>query len=129
MIILAPLCFTDSGPITDPAMLHRFRISLDLSLLCGDKVRLDLPKESEISLNKKLFWLRPTSKHHMHVLRHNTLNFRKQVGVETQLNNRPRLRRPRELCLHYFIRKRSQLTRSLHLPQKIGPPIPVSDEL
>ncbi len=51
----------------------------------------------EIALHTKFFRLCSPSENHMHSLGHFALNRRYEFGIETELNQRPRLSRFREL--------------------------------
>src|SRR3954469_19791596 len=125
MIIFAPLLVTDSRPVTNAAVLNRVWISLMLRQLRRDEILFDLAKESEISLDEKLLRPRATAQHHVHVIRHDSLNGREQVRIETELNNRSGLGRARELGFDYFIRKRSGLVGLIDPDEKVRPPIPL----
>ncbi len=82
----------------------------------------------EIALHTKFFRLCSPSENHMHSLRHFALNRCYEFGIKTELNQRARLSRFRELRLHDFVGPGTELAGRFNANKEVSAPQPTAPE-
>src|SRR6266404_169846 len=126
MIVIPASFVTEREPGTDVTKLDRLRIGNRWILCCFLEIAFNLSEISRGMRHKKSLGCCTATKHHMHPLRFDTLDLRKELRVKTELQDCAYFGCARQFRFHDFIRKITQRTGLIHSDEKIRSTAPYS---
>src|SRR5467141_452344 len=126
MIVIPASFVTEREPGTDVTEFVRFRIRTRWILRCFLEIAFNLSEISRGMRHKKSLWNCAAAQHHMHPIRLDILDLRKELRVKTELQDCAHLGCTCQFRFHHFIRKTSQRIGSSNSDEEIRSATPYS---
>src|SRR4030088_1016936 len=126
MIVIPASFVTEREPGTDVTELDRFRIGYRWILRRFLEIASNLSEIGCVMRHKESLWCCAAAEHHMHPIRLDTLDLRKELRVKTELQDCAHLGCTCQFRFHHFIRKTSQRTGSINSDEEIRSATPYS---